>query len=201
MQRTRPMGGGASVLNTGQGGFSLLETLCALAISSVLVLGGLRMLPLLYRQAHGAMERTHLMWQMEHSLLSIEKDLRRAGHGTTPGAGPAVRIGARRGEAPNSCLILRYGYYSSDRRGPGHRLVNDTFGYRLHRGALETQRGVQHCNEPGWSKMHDSRRWMVRRFRCDPLGDNAWRVTLIGAATGYPGQHHDLQRVFVGRNG
>ncbi|MEA9392513.1 prepilin-type N-terminal cleavage/methylation domain-containing protein [Acerihabitans sp. TG2] len=186
------------MLKNGQAGFSLVETLCALAIVSMLVLGSLRILPWLYRQAHVALQRTQLVWQMEHSLLSIEKDVRRAGFCSPPCRSGPVQHGQHRGEALHSCLILHYAYYPADSR---RSLVNDTFGYRLHRGAMETQRGVRHCNEPGWAKMHDSRRWVVKQFRCDPLGNGAWRVILAGEAKDNPTIHYCTQRIFVGRNG
>lgn len=189
------------MLKGGQAGFSLVEALCALAIVSMLLLGGLRLLPLLYCQAHAALLRTQLAWQMEHSLLSIEKDVRRAGFCSPPCKGRPVHHGQRRGEALHSCLILHYAYYPADSRASGRRLVNDTFGYRLHRGAMETQRGVRHCDEPGWAKMHDSRWWVVKQFRCDPLGDGVWRVMLVGEAKDNPVIHYRTQRIIAGRNG
>ncbi len=189
------------MLKARQEGFSLVETLCALAIASVLLLGALRILPLLYRQAHMALQHAQLAWQMEQSLLSIEKDVRRAGFCSPPCRGLPVYHGQRPGEAQHSCLILSYAFYPAQSRAADRRLVNDTFGYRLHRGALETQRGVRHCNEPGWAKMHDAQRWVVKQFRCDPLGGGAWRVILVGGARNNPAIHYRTQRIIAGRNG
>ncbi len=201
MQRTGPVGGHGAVLKPGQGGFSLVEALCALAITSMVLLGSLHFFPVLHRQCHGAMLQMQLTRQLEQSVLSIEKDLRRAGYCSPPCPGPAVFIARRHGETPGSCVILRYAFYPADARKSGCRLINDTFGYRLHRGALETQRGVGHCDGPGWAKMHDTQRWAITQFQCEPLGDRAWRVTLAGAARGHPAITYRLSRVIAGRNG
>src|SRR5476649_51883 len=187
------------MLKTREEGFSLVEALCALAIVSLLLLGGLRLLPLMYRQAHIASQQTQLAWQMEQSLLSIEKDLRRAGFCSPPCRGGAVYHGQRRGEAQHSCLILHYAFYPADTRAAGDGLVNESFGYRLRRGSLETQRGVRHCNEPGWAKMHDARSWVIKQFRCGPLGDCRWRVVLFTRAKNNPAFHYLTQRIIAGR--
>ncbi|NDL65523.1 prepilin peptidase-dependent protein [Acerihabitans arboris] len=189
------------MLNRAQRGSSLVETLCALAVMSLLLLAGLRFLPLLHRQSHGGMQQTRLARQLDHSLLVIEKDLRRAGHCKTPCARPAVILGQRRGERENSCLIVSYAFYPTDARAPGGRLANETFGYRLRRGALETQRGALHCNEPGWANMHDPRQLTIKQVRFEPVALNAWRVTLLGCLSDRPDIGYRASRILVGRNG
>ncbi len=201
MQRTRPLGGYRAMLGRTQRGASLVETLCAMAVMSLLLLAGLRLLPLSHRLSQSGMQQARLARQLDHSLLSMEKDLRRAGHCRPPCARPAVVIGQRRGERENSCLIVSYAFYPTDARKPGGRLANDTFGYRLHRGALETQRGVRHCDESGWANMHDPRQLRIKQVRFEPVAVNAWRISLYGVPVDRPGSGCRTSRIVIGRNG
>lgn len=197
MQRHGPLRRGAAVLKTGQSGFSLAETLCALAVVSVVLLSAMGLLPMIYRQCHGGILHLRLARHLDHSLLRIEKDLRRAGSCFPHCGGRAVIIAQRRGERPHSCLLVTYAFSPSSDTVP----VNETFGYRLRRGALEMQRGVTHCNGPGWVNMHDPRLWVINRLRFEPVADNAYRVTLTGAARGEPGIRYRTSRIVAGRNG
>lgn len=194
------MGGHRAMLSRAQRGSSLVETLCALAVMSLVLVAGLRFLPVLHLHSHGGMQQARLVRQLDHSLLSMEKDLRRAGHCHPPCARPGVIFGQRRGERENSCLIASYAFYPTDARTPGGRLVNDTFGYRLHRGALETQRGARHCDEPGWANMHDPRQLLIKQLRFEPVAANAWRVTLAGGLKDSTGKEYRASRIVVGRN-
>ncbi|WP_413727742.1 prepilin peptidase-dependent protein [Sodalis sp. RH19] len=201
MQRARPLGGDRAVLNRAQRGAGLAETLGALAVVSLLLLAGLRLLPLLHRLSHGGMQQARLVRQIDYSLLAMEKDLRRAGHCRPPCARSGVVLGQRRGERKNSCLIVSYAFYPTGARTAGGRVVNDTFGYRLHRGALETQRGVRHCDEAGWANMHDPRQVRITRLRFEPVAAHAWRITLHGVQSDRPGGGYRTSRIVVGRNG
>ncbi len=188
------------MLKTGQSGFSLAETLCALAVISVVLLSGMRLLPLMYRECHGGIQHMRLVRHLDHSLLMIEKDLRRAGFCSPFCGKPAITVAQRRGERQHSCLLVTYAFFPSSTDNARGRLVNETFGYRLRRGALETQRGVTHCNGPGWVNMHDPHLWVIKQLRFEPVAANAFRVTLTGVARSEPGIRHSASRIMAGRN-
>ncbi|WP_213993167.1 prepilin-type N-terminal cleavage/methylation domain-containing protein [Sodalis sp. dw_96] len=189
------------MLKIGQSGFSLAETLCGMAIVSLVLLSAMRLLPLMYGQCYGGIQHLRLVRQLDHSLLLLEKDLRRAGLCSPSCGRPAVTLSQRRGERPHSCLLVTYAFLPSSGATVGGVLVNETFGYRLRRGALETQRGVTHCDGPGWVNMHDPRLWVIKQVRFDAVADNAYRVTLTGAARSAPAIRHRSSRIMVGRNG
>lgn len=189
------------MLNKDQRGTGLAETLCALAVLSIVLLAALRLLPLIQRQSHGGMQQARLARLLDNSLLAVEKDLRRAGYCRPPCQRPAVIVSQRRAERENSCVIASYAFYSAEARGSCGRLTNDTFGYRLHAGALETQRGVLHCNEPGWAKMHDPQQLLITQFIVEPVAPNAWRVTLRGQLRHRPDVVYRATRLVRGRNG
>jgi len=189
------------MLKIGQSGFSLGETLCAMAVVSLVLLSGMRLLPWMYRQCHGSIQHMRLVRQLNHSLLLIEKDLRRAGLCSPSCEGAAITLGERRGERQHSCLLVTYAFFPSSGVTAGGMLVNETFGYRLRRGALEMQRGVTHCNGPGWVNMHDPHLWVIRQLRFERVAESAYRVTLTGVVGSEPAIRHRASRIMVGRNG
>ena len=201
MQREGELWGHLAMLKADESGFSLAETLCAMAVVSLVLLSGMRLLPVMYGQCYGGIQHMRLIRHLNHGLLLIEKDLRRAGHCSPSCGRPAVVIGHRRGEGQQSCLVATYAFIPSSGVAAGGVLENETFGYRLHRGALETQRGVTHCNGPGWVKMHDPQLWIIKQLRFEKVGNNAYRVTLTGAARSTPSIRHRASRIMVGRNG
>lgn len=200
MQRSRALGGRHSMLTTGQSGFSLVETLCALAISSMVLLSGLRLLPELHRRCYGAIEHIRLIQQLNHALLLIEKDVRRAGLDILAGDRPVLTIAQRHGERSNSCLLVGYAFYAAENHRAGAGLVTETFGYRLRRGTLEMRRGVTHCDGPGWVKLHDPDHWRLKDLRFEPVAQNGLRVMLTGQTCGKPGIRHTLTRIMARRN-
>ncbi|XBS69005.1 prepilin-type N-terminal cleavage/methylation domain-containing protein [Acerihabitans sp. KWT182] len=134
MQRKRTFCGDPLLLKTGQAGFSLAEALCAMAVTGLVLLSALRLLPFMYRQCHEGLQHMRLVRQIDHSLLLIEKDLRRAGLCTRACERPAVTLGERRGERRQSCLLVAYAFFPLSGNAAGATLINETFGYRLRRG-------------------------------------------------------------------
>jgi prepilin peptidase dependent protein B len=188
------------MLISDQSGFSLVETLCALAVSSMVLLSGLHLLPKLHRQCHGGIQQMRLIQQLNHALLFIEKDIRRAGLDTVTDEHPAVIIAQRHGEPARSCLLVRYAFYAAEGHRAGQELITETFGYRMRRGALEMRRGVTHCDGPGWVKMHDTHQWQVKRLQFDPVAQNGLRVIMTGVTCGGAGDKQTLTRFIARRN-
>ncbi|TKI05931.1 prepilin peptidase-dependent protein [Martelella alba] len=189
------------MLKSGQGGYTLAETLCALAVSAVVMMAAMRLLPQVQRFSLNHIRQIQLARHIDYAMLTMEKDLRRAGMCRSRCPRPAVVIGQRRGETRQSCLLTTYAFYAPASIAPSGPLVDETFGYRLREGALEARRGVTHCQGGNWVKTHDPRQWRVTRLRFEPLADNAYRIVLAGESRGKPTVRHGISRIVACRNG
>lgn len=183
----------------GQEGFSLPELLAALAASSLLLTVALHLFPSLQRSVEGAMLQLRLMRQLDLCALAIAKDVRRAGFSQQGGTAHTLWIDKRQGEPSGSCLVVGYDYYArSD--APG-RLTTATFGYRLRRGALETQRDINDCQGAGWEKVFNSDALTVTRLRFTTLPGGALRIHLAATARHRPEIGYVLTQIVARRNG
>ncbi len=142
-----------------QHGFSLLETLLAMAISSVLLLAAARFLPALQL---GVLQHTRVqqledeLWQR---LYTLARHLQRAGYCEGHCEGQSVVIG-RGGE----CVIVQWDANSNGRWETTPTSEADQTGFRLQNGVLETLRGASSCEGKGWDKMTDPAMLTVERF-------------------------------------
>lgn len=133
-----------------QGGFSLLETLLAMAIGSVLLLAAARFLPALQL---GVLQQTRVqmledeLWQR---LYTIARHIQRAGYCEGSCEGQPLIIG-RGGE----CLLVQWDANSNGRWETTPTSDADQTGFRLQSGVLETLRGATSCEGKGWEKMTD----------------------------------------------
>ena len=122
-----------------QGGFSLTEVLIATAISSLLLISASRFLPGLQRAVLLQSAQRELEEEVWQRLFALGKQLQRAGYCAGNCQGQALTIG-RQGR----CIIARWdansnGYWDSSAS------ENDSTGFRLESGALETLRGATSC--------------------------------------------------------
>ncbi|MGK9175155.1 prepilin peptidase-dependent protein [Yokenella regensburgei] len=133
-----------------QNGFSLLETLLAMAIGSVLLLAAARFLPAVQL---GVLQQTRAqmledeLWQR---IYTVARHLQRAGYCNGSCAGQPVIIG-RSGE----CVIVQWDANSNGRWETTPASDADQTGFRLQSGVLETLRGATSCEGKGWDKMTD----------------------------------------------
>lgn len=146
-----------------QQGFSLAETLIAMAISSLLLLGASRFLPGLQRAAleqnrHQALEDE--LWQRTYT---VAKHLQRAGYCRGTCAGEPLII-AREG----SCVLVKWDANSNGQWEDAPAVVSDVTGFRLQNGVLETLRGASSCEDKSWDKMTDPQMLRVTRFTVEP---------------------------------
>lgn len=141
-------------------GFSLLEVLIAMAISSILLLGASRFLPALQRGIFQQMRQQALEDDLWQSAFTIAKHLQRAGYCGGDGCvGEALQI-AQQG----ACVIARWDSNSNGVWETAPADSADTIGFRLQSGVLETLRGVNTCNDKGWNKMTDPNTVTVTMF-------------------------------------
>lgn len=142
-----------------QVGFSLLETLLAMTIGSVLLLAAARFLPALQL---GVLQQTRVqmledeLWQR---LYTVARHLQRAGYCAGNCEGQPVVIG-RGGE----CVIVQWDANSNGRWETTPTSDADQTGFRLQSGVLETLRGAASCEGKGWDKMTDPAMVTVESF-------------------------------------
>ncbi|EPF6065297.1 prepilin peptidase-dependent protein [Enterobacter cloacae] len=141
-----------------QHGFSLTEVLIAMAISSILLLSTSRFLPGLQRAVllqSRALEREEEIWQR---LFAIGKQLQRAGYCAGDCQGQSLTIGRE-----GSCVIVRWDA-NSNGVWDTSASENESTGFRLESGALETLRGAATCEGKGWEKLTDPDRLVIHTF-------------------------------------
>jgi prepilin peptidase dependent protein B len=140
-----------------QRGFSLTEVLIATAISSLLLISASRFLPGLQRAV----------------LLQSGQRAGRRGLATpvrprqTASACGVLR-GKLQGQAlvigrQGSCVIVRWDA-NSNGSWDNSASENDSTGFRLESGALETLRGATSCEGKGWEKLTDPDRLTIAHF-------------------------------------
>ncbi|WP_312691721.1 prepilin peptidase-dependent protein [Kosakonia sp.] len=142
-----------------QSGFSLLETLLAMAIGSVLLLACARFLPALQL---GVMQHSRMqiagdeVWQQ---VWTVAKHLQRAGYCNGQCTGQPLTI-----DNSGACVIVQWDSNSNGRWEPSGHSESEQMGFRLQNGALETLRGATRCSGRGWEKTTDPGQITVQRF-------------------------------------
>ncbi|MDI3427799.1 prepilin peptidase-dependent protein [Enterobacter sp. V87_3] len=146
-------------MSMNQSGFSLTEMLMAMAISSILLISTSRFLPALHRAVllqSGQQELEEEVWQR---LFSIGKQLQRAGYCAGNCQGTGLTIGRQ-----GSCAIVKWDANSNGVWDVSSS-ENDSTGFRLESGALETLRGATSCEGRGWEKLTDPDRIAIQQLK------------------------------------
>ncbi|MFU9138825.1 prepilin peptidase-dependent protein [Erwinia tasmaniensis] len=164
-------------------GFSLPEMLIALAISSIVMLGATRLLPVLQMNNLRTLKAFQLQEEMQQMMTSLEKAVRRAGYcpGQCQGEGLSIR------GASGSCLLIRWDENSNGRWEAAGRDDSDYHGYRLRSGNLEMQRGINDCEGSGWERLNDPAVIAIDKFQVTQRAGQV-RLLLAGYALIWP-QH------------
>ncbi|HEY3985316.1 prepilin peptidase-dependent protein [Cedecea sp.] len=142
-----------------QSGFTLLETLIAMALSSAVLLGTSRLFPALQRdimREHTFVAQQEAMWQM---AFGIGKNLQRAGYCRGQCRGEGIKLMNQ-----GSCVLVQWDANGNGRWDAPAGSQSEQIGYRLRDGGLETQKGVENCEGNGWEKMSDPARLVVQHF-------------------------------------
>lgn len=143
-------------------GFSLLETLIAMAIGSILLLGAARFLPALQRQVLQQTQQQSLNNELWQRVYAVAKHLQRAGYCAGDCSGQALSI-----TGGGQCVIVRWDGNSNGIWDLAPESDADSTGFRLGDGALETRRGVSDCSGKGWEKMTNPAAITVTRFHVE----------------------------------
>lgn len=159
-----------SVKNASQSGFTLLETMLAMGIGSLLMLGAATLYPLLYQRSQSLGQYYQLDQLLNQTIFTLSKDLRRAGFcngdvlGKKECSGNPLFMGNYPGEPANTCVILRYDLNRNGHWEPANHAQAESFGYRLRQGDIESHRGIDECSGSGWGRLLDPTEVTVTEF-------------------------------------
>lgn len=168
-------------------GFSLIEILIAMALSGILMLGALRLLPHLQRQNLQLQSQVRLQEELQQLLSVLEKAIQRAGycHGSCQGTSLVLQA---------DCLLVRWDENSNGRwEGPEHQ-ESEWYGYRLRQQRLEMQRGVASCEGNGWESLSDPATHIVNQ-RVFTRSQQQVMLTLSGQSLSFPARTVTLNGV------
>ena len=131
-----------------QQGFSLVEMLIAMAISSVLLLASARFLPALQMLAIRQTQGQALSEEIWQRVFTISRQIQRAGfcRGSCVGEGLVLET---------HCLLSRWDSNLNGKWEETPAASAEVTGIRLQNGAMETLRGATTCTGKGWEKMTD----------------------------------------------
>ncbi|MGG4608923.1 prepilin peptidase-dependent protein [Providencia sp. Me31A] len=151
-----------------QHGFSLVEMLIAMAISSLVCISAMSALPMLFKQTYRSYFQYQLDRDVRHVLLNMEKDFRRIGYcGNKYCEGEPIKITSKLfSQENNSCIIFAYDQDLSGKWVDRKPKVVDTdyFGYRFNNGKLESNRNVSHCDGTRWQSLFDANLINVKKL-------------------------------------
>ncbi|TCV08632.1 prepilin peptidase dependent protein B [Samsonia erythrinae] len=150
-------------------GFTLLEMLLALSLSSLIMLSVAQLYPLLRSQSQNSAQLVRLEQLFNQVVMGIEKDIRRAGFCAGSCQGKAITIGQYPGEHENSCLNVSYDLNRNGVWDGGEQQDAESFGYRLRDRALEMQSGAHNCRGDRWEKRFDPQEVILTTFRVQRL--------------------------------
>lgn len=137
-------------------GFSLLEMLFSLLLTSMLLMSLMTFYPKFQLDILKLYQQNRLEDSVNQALSGLIKDIKRAGFiadTLDKVAGRAIEINSL-----NNCIIIRYdssitGMWRNNIRDPKN---SDIFVYRFYKNNLEYQVGVNHCKGTGWEKLFDN---------------------------------------------
>ncbi|EKK5268223.1 prepilin peptidase-dependent protein [Cronobacter dublinensis] len=141
-------------------GFSLLEMLIALGISSVLLTGAARLLPALQLGVLRQAQQTLLQEELWQLAFTVGKQIQRAGYCNGTCQGNALQLNSE-----GTCLLVQWDANSNGRFEGAPSADAEQTGYRLRDGSLETQRGAASCEGKGWEKMTNPVMVRIDRFQ------------------------------------
>lgn len=160
-------------MSVSERGFSLLEVLIAMAISSILLLSAARFLPALQRDILRNTRQLALEDEIWQRIYTVAKHLQRAGYcrGNCVGEGLVI-------SGSGDCVIARWDANSNGIWESAPLKEADAIGFRLQDRALETLRGATTCGGKGWDKMTDPAAIQIEAFQVERLNTRGFAPVL-----------------------
>ncbi|OTA19854.1 peptidase [Xenorhabdus beddingii] len=152
-----------------QAGFSLLEVMAAMLISSVILVAMTKTYPVLSGQILDLYRQYRLHYLVNRTVYLMEKDIRRAGYCLDKKLceGEPLMIKNKNTELPNSCFIVAFDLNLNHRWEKPDHIESEFFGYRLNNRALEWKRGAGDCQENGWERLFDPKEIVIETFHLE----------------------------------
>ncbi|EJD6507959.1 prepilin peptidase-dependent protein [Providencia rettgeri] len=151
-----------------QGGFTLIEMLIAIVISSFVCVAAMNSIPAIFKQTYRAYFQYQLDREVRQVLLNMEKDIRRIGYCSSAHCtGEPIKISAKfLSKINNSCIIFAY---DQDLSGQWENIKSkktetDYFSYRFNGEKLESNRNVRNCDGTRWQSLFDPNVVKVKRL-------------------------------------
>ncbi|AOM42295.1 prepilin peptidase-dependent protein [Xenorhabdus hominickii] len=152
-----------------QAGFSLLEVVVAMLISSVIFVAMTKTYPVLSGQILDLYRKYRLHYLVSRTVYLMEKDIRRAGYcqDRKQCKGESLVIKNKNAESVNSCFIVAFDLNLNNRWEKPEHIDSEFFGYRLNNRSLEWKRGVNNCQENGWERLFDPKEIVIDTFHLE----------------------------------
>ncbi|WP_340617371.1 prepilin peptidase-dependent protein [Xenorhabdus entomophaga] len=152
-----------------QAGFSLLEIMVAMLISSVIFIAMTKTYPVLSGQVFDLYRKYRLHYLVNRTVYLMEKDIRRAGYcqDKKQCEGEPLVIKNKNTEPASSCFIVAFDLNLNNRWEKPDHIESEFFGYRLNNRALEWKRGVDNCQENGWERLFDPKEIVIDAFHLE----------------------------------
>ncbi|NIY48630.1 prepilin peptidase-dependent protein [Cedecea colo] len=181
-----------------QRGFTLLETLIAMALSSIVLLSAGRFFPALQRGVLLQYQKENLRESLWQLAFGIGKHLQRAGycHGICKGKGLTLLKGGE-------CALVQWDINSNGQWEPSGHAEAEATGFRLQNGSLETLKGATACEGNGWEKITDPEIMAINHFSITRLVRKSLQPLLeikLDASLQGGAQSVSLRHIVVGYN-
>ena len=160
-------------MSVNERGFSLLEVLIAMAISSILLLSSARFVPALQREILRNTRQLVLEDEIWQRVYTVAKHLQRAGYCRGNCVGEGLVISAK-----GDCVIARWDANSNGVWENSPVKEADSIGFRLQDKVLETVRGATGCTGKGWDKMTDPATMQIEAFQVERLNFSGYSPLL-----------------------
>ncbi|WJY17284.1 prepilin peptidase-dependent protein [Pectobacteriaceae bacterium CE90] len=187
----------------GQSGFTLLEMMVALGLSSLIILSTAQIYPVLRAQSQNSAHYFRLEQLLSQTLYSIEKDIRRAGFCAGTCSGSALTLIPDTVNPAQNCLTVAYDVNRNGKWDETDQPEAEFFSYRLRSGALEIQTGRRLCQGERWEKLLDPDEVTITQFQVLPQsgGDHTrYAIQLAGYWSRRPEIKQQVGRLVVRLN-